>query len=61
MRINREIEMSRIMFAAGILVIIMSAILLAFAGTKEFWSLVAISTIIGILLIVASKLKIRKA
>lgn len=52
--------MNRIMFAAGIIIAVASALLFLFAGTKEMGDSPIVSGIIGILLIGASKYRILK-
>ena len=53
--------MNRIMFAIGILIVIASALLFVFVGTKELGSSLTVLLIIGILLVAASKFRILKA
>jgi len=56
----RRVKMNRIMFVAGILIAITSALLFVFVGTKELVSSLTVLGIIGILLIAASKFRIMK-
>jgi|WetSurMetagenome_2_1015567.scaffolds.fasta_scaffold48313_2 hypothetical protein len=52
--------MNRIMFVVGILITITSALLLFFVGTEKLGGSIIVISIIGILLIGASKFRILK-
>jgi len=52
--------LNKIMFVAGIMIMIVSALLFVLIDTKELWSSITVLLIIGIVLVGASKFRILK-
>ena len=52
--------MNRIMFAAGLIIVLVAAGLLFFVGQKAFWLSLSVLGLIGVVMIAASRVRIMR-